>query len=90
MAVHIKHLMKAGEIPAFVEEVIKTGCNICAVGDDKYLIGDADLPPSEWDRALPELDRIEEAYGDRDFLKLEIVAHLRSIGRYLDIEPTPH
>lgn len=79
-----KRVMKVSEIPAFVEEVIQTGCDTCAVDHDKYLIGDADLSPAELETVLPELDRIEETYGDRDFLKLEIVAYSRSIGRYLD------
>ncbi|WP_405023155.1 hypothetical protein [Mesorhizobium sp. P13.3] len=48
--------------------------DICAVDHDKYLIGDADLSPAELETVLPERDRIEETYGDRDFLKLEIVA----------------
>ncbi|RWB98727.1 MULTISPECIES: hypothetical protein [unclassified Mesorhizobium] len=76
--------MKASEIPAFVEEVIKAGCDICAVGHDRYVLGDADLSVSELEAALPELQRIEETYGDRDFLRLEIVAHLRALGRYLE------
>ncbi|MCZ4094052.1 hypothetical protein [Sinorhizobium psoraleae] len=86
MAEHIKHkLMKASEIPDFVDDVIKTGCNICAVGHDKYLIGEADLPPLEQERVWRKLAKIDEIYGDRDFLKLEIVSYLRSIGRYLDV-----
>ncbi|MDK1385876.1 hypothetical protein ILFOPFJJ_03901 [Ensifer psoraleae] len=86
MAEHIKHkLMKASEIPDFVDDVIKTGCNICAVGHDKYLIGEADLPALEQERVGRKLAKIDEIYGDRDFLKLEIVSYLRSIGRYLDV-----
>lgn len=34
---------------------------------------------------MPKVKKIEETYGDRDFLMLEISAYLRSIGRYLDI-----
>ncbi len=52
-------LMKASDIPAFVEEVIKTGCNICAVGHDKYLVGDADLSPGDYEnKAQAEKSRI--------------------------------
>ncbi|WP_026616047.1 hypothetical protein [Ensifer aridi] len=86
MAQSIKtKLMKASEIPAFVDEIVKTGCDICAVGHDKYVLGDSDLSPAHYKKARRELDRIEETYGDRDFLKLEIVAYLRSIGRYVDV-----
>ncbi|MEY9625064.1 hypothetical protein ABIA27_000099 [Sinorhizobium fredii] len=80
-----KRLMKEDEIPAFVEAVIEAGCDICAVGHDMYLFGDAELTDSELEVALPKLALIEETYGDRDFLILEIVAYLRSLGRYLEI-----
>lgn len=85
MSARNRRLMKTSEIPAFVDEVIKAGCDICAVGHDKYVFGDADLSPSELKFALPELERIEQTYGDRDFLIREIAAYLRSIGRYLEV-----
>lgn len=77
-----KRQMKASEIPAFVDEVIKAGCNITAVGHDKYVLGDIE----EQDRAKDAIDRITEIYGNRDPLKLQIVAYLLSIGRYIDLE----
>jgi hypothetical protein len=73
-------LMQASEIPAFVEAVIKAGCDICAIGHDRYVLGDLE----EMDAAVDELLRIGKKFGNRDFLLLEIVAYLRSIGRYLD------
>lgn len=72
--------MLESEIPAFFEEVIKAGCDICAIGHDCYALGDLE----EMDAAADELERIGVKFGDRDFLLLEIVAYLRSIGRYLD------
>ncbi len=75
-----KRLMKESDIPAFVDRVIKTGCDICAVGHFNYCLGDLE----EMAAAEDELLRIGEEFGDRDFLLLEIVAHLRSIGRYID------
>ena len=45
----------------------------------------ADLSPAEYERAGRELDKIEETYGERDFLKSEIVRYLRTIGRYVDV-----
>lgn len=75
-----RKLMRASEIPAFVDEVIEAGCDICAVGHDCYVLGDLE----EMDVASDELQRIGEKFGDRDFLLLEIVAHLRSLHRYLD------
>lgn len=80
MAAGNKRLMKASEVPAFVDAIIKAGCDICAIGHH----GDVDLSPAEQEVVMPKVKKIEETYGDRDFLKLEIVAYLRSIGRYLD------
>ncbi|WP_026620378.1 hypothetical protein M728_004037 (plasmid) [Ensifer sp. WSM1721] len=82
MAERIKQkLMKASDIPTFVDDVVKTGCDICAIGHDRYVLGEID----EMDAAADKLDRIGDKYGDRDFLKLEIVSYLRSIGRYIDV-----
>ena len=83
-------IMQASEIPAFVDAVIKTGCNICACGDEYYTIGDADLPREEYLIVALWLQAIEERFGDRDFLLLEIVAYLRSMGRYVDSADVEH
>lgn len=72
-------LMGVTEIPAFVDEVIEAGCDISAVGRDCYVLGDLE----EMDAASDELQRIGEKFGGRDFLLLEIVSHLRSLGRHL-------
>jgi hypothetical protein len=58
------------------------GCEITAMGHDKYVLGDIE----EQHRARDELDRITEKYGDHDPLKLEIVAYLWSIDRYIELE----
>lgn len=81
-------LMNEDEIPAFVVDVIEAGCDISAAGHDSYVIGDIE----EQDAAIKELDRIGEEYGNRDALKLEIVAYLWSIGRYVEVasEATRH
>ncbi|RVE80784.1 hypothetical protein [Sinorhizobium meliloti] len=78
-------LMLESEIPAFVDAVIEAGCDICAIGHDSYVLGDLE----EMDAAADELARIDEVFGDRDFLLLEIVAYLRSLGRYLEPGPSP-
>ncbi|APG93118.1 hypothetical protein SAMCFNEI73_pA0141 (plasmid) [Sinorhizobium americanum] len=78
-------LMLESEIPAFVDAVIEAGCDICAIGHDSYVLGDLE----EMDAAADELARIDEVFGDRDFLLLEIVAYLRSFGRYLEPGPSP-
>ncbi|MET2831244.1 hypothetical protein [Mesorhizobium shangrilense] len=72
--------MKASEIPAFVDQVIGAGCDICAIGHRGYVLGDLE----EMVTAAEDLKRIGEEFGDRDFLLPEIVAYLRSIGRYIE------
>ncbi|OBQ68251.1 hypothetical protein EB233_31600 [Mesorhizobium erdmanii] len=72
--------MRSSDIPAFVAKVIETGCDICAIGHSGYVLGDVE----EMVAAEDELRRIDEEFGDRDFLLPEIVVYLRSIGRYLD------
>ncbi|MBY5721891.1 hypothetical protein HFO33_36060 [Rhizobium leguminosarum] len=76
--------MRHDEIPAFVEAVIAMGCDICAVDNDMYVFRDADLSRRELVEASPKIRVVDEKFGDRDFLKHEIVAHLRSLGRYVD------
>ncbi|MEP7452808.1 hypothetical protein [Phyllobacterium sp. SB3] len=83
-------LMSESEIPDFVYDVINAGCDICAIGDDMYVIGDADIPDEDYEKAASELRRIKEKYGERDFLRHQIVAHLRSLGRYLDDPKVAH
>lgn len=75
-----KQLMKAADIPAFVDRVIKAGCDICAIGHFNYCLGDLE----EMMAAEDELQRIGEEFGDRDSLLPEIAAYLRTIGRYID------
>lgn len=79
-----ERLMLETEIPAFVDDIIATGCDICAIGHRRYVIGDADLTEEEFEIAGPELIRIDEKYGTRDHLLEKIAAYLRSVGRYLD------
>lgn len=87
MTENARRQMEASEIPAFVVDLIEAGCNICAVGNESYVLGDIE----EQHRAGDELDRITEKHGDRDPLKLEIVAYLWSIGRYVETtEDTRH
>ncbi|MGX7743991.1 hypothetical protein [Rhodopseudomonas parapalustris] len=76
--------MTAEQIPSFVQEIIAAGCDICAIGHRGYVLGELE----ELDAAEDELDRIFEVYGRRDHLLLEIAAHLRSLGRFLDIGGT--
>jgi hypothetical protein len=70
--------MREDQIPDFVRELLAIGCDICAIGDEHYAIDDGDLAPEV---GRPKLDRISAEYGNRDHLKLEIVAYLHSIGR---------
>ncbi|NGO52079.1 hypothetical protein G6N73_12940 [Mesorhizobium camelthorni] len=73
------------DIPAFVQAVIGTGCDICAVGHVGYILGDVDLTPRDREATEPRLQEIDEMFGERDHLKPEIIAYLRSICRYIEI-----
>jgi hypothetical protein len=73
--------MKIEDIPAFVEEVAATGCNITGIAGIGYLIGDADLPNDQFEEVMPKLKAITDAYGKRDHLLGEITEYLVSIGR---------
>ena len=79
--VGMRRTMTEDEIPAFVQEIAATGCNILAVGEDSYVLADADLPDDVYDAIEPEIQRISEKYGRRDHLRLQIAAYLHSIGR---------
>lgn len=75
-----QRVMDVKEIPAFVKEVVSAGYDICAVGDRNYVFNEPNnLQPEDC-----PLNRIIRKFGDRDFITLEIVAYLRSIGRYID------
>lgn len=71
--------MSPDDIPAFIDEVMATGCRPIAVANG-WIIGDADLPEPQCFEVQPVLEKIGEKYGNRDHLVEEIAAHLRSIG----------
>jgi hypothetical protein len=75
------HKMKPEEIPAFVEEVAATGCNITGIAGVGYVIGDADLPNDQLEEVMPKLSAITEYYGKRDHLLKDIMEYLVLIGR---------
>lgn len=54
-------LMDVSDIPALVDDIIKAGCDICAIGHDKYIIGDAELQPGAHEKTRRMLDRIERS-----------------------------
>lgn len=77
-------LMSKKDIPAFVQAVIMTGCEICAMDYDGYVLGDADLPLAKSRQVQPILKQISRRFGERDHLKREIVLHLRSLNRFVE------
>ncbi|NSL25100.1 hypothetical protein [Agrobacterium tumefaciens] len=77
--------MTEDQVPEFVDAIIATGCPISAVGHDIYVFAEIDLPDEDIDRVAAEIHAICERYGERDHLRLEIVAYLRSLGRFLDL-----
>lgn len=77
--------MRKSQIPDFIEEIIATGCPMTAVGYDMYVFAEIDAPEDEVDRIGEEVQAICDRYGAREHLLLEIVAHLRSLGHYYDL-----
>lgn len=77
--------MHKDQVPEFVDAIVKTGCPICAVGHDLYVFAEVDLPPDDMERVVKEIHVICERFGEREHLRLEIVAYLRSIGRFYDL-----
>jgi hypothetical protein len=77
--------MREADIPFFVQAVIDTGCDICAVGQVGCVLGDADPTPQEQDGVEPRLREITEMFSDREHLHPKIIAYLRSIDRYVEI-----
>lgn len=74
------------QIPDFVKDIIATGCDICAIGTTGYLIGDADLEETHYERIKHDLVSIDDFYGERDHLKFQIIVYLRSIGRVVELD----
>lgn len=68
--------MLSSQIPEFVRDVVATGCNICAVGQEHYLFGDGDLKDEDFERVSGLLGDIDARYGERDHLRADIVAYL--------------
>lgn len=79
--------MQEKDIPAFVQEVVASGCDICAVGPSCYCCGDTDVPRDKRRGLYKKLGEIDARYGSRDHLRYQIAAHLASIGRYIDAPP---
>ncbi|HEV7435824.1 MAG TPA: hypothetical protein VGO22_13270 [Pseudorhizobium sp.] len=73
--------MTEDQIPEFVSEVLATGCDILAIGDDGYVIADCEIPDDIYETVEPALARICVKYFARDHLRYQIVAYLHSIGR---------
>ena len=78
--------MRKDQIAAFVSEILAAGAPMCAIGDDTYVFAEVDVPDEHFDRVSHEVNEICERYGSRDHLRREISAHLRSIGRYVEVE----
>jgi len=51
--------MLSSQIPEFVRDVVATGCNICAVGQEHYLFGDGDLKDEDFERVSGLLGDID-------------------------------
>lgn len=68
------------EIPAFVEELLSTGCPVYAIGREAYVIAEFEVPEKLRGAISENVNEICERYGKRDHLLLHIAHHLRTIG----------
>ncbi len=69
-------VMREEDIPDFINAVVSIGCNITAIGEEYYTIGDLDLPEPLCFEVQGELAKGVETFGSRDHLRMEIVAYL--------------
>lgn len=81
--------MTEDQVPEFVDAILATGCPICAVGHDTYVFAELDVPEDEFECVVKDVAAICGRYGQRDHLRLDITAYLRSIGRHIDCESAP-
>jgi hypothetical protein len=80
-----RKLMKVSDIPAFVYEIVETAATSARSATTNTSSETQSCHSTNRIKVRRKLDKIEDNYGDRDFLRLEIVGHLRSIGRYIDV-----
>lgn len=73
--------MTRDQIPEFIAAILATSCDITAVGDDFYVLGDSDLPPKKAKVA----HAASAKFGERDHLRYDIIAYLKSIGRHIPL-----
>ncbi|MGQ2968893.1 MAG: hypothetical protein ACT6RF_09110 [Allorhizobium sp.] len=78
--------MREDQIATFVEEMLETGATLYAIADYGYFLGDIDAPDDKVPDIAARVNEVCERYGPRDHLRHEISAHLRSIGRYVEVE----
>jgi hypothetical protein len=62
MLKNVSMKMRELDIPAFVQAVVDTGCDICAVGHLGYTIGDVDLPLDKREAVALKLREIHEKF----------------------------
>ncbi|WP_165222217.1 hypothetical protein [Affinirhizobium pseudoryzae] len=72
--------MTEDQIPAFVEELLATGCPVYAIGREAYVIAEFAVPETLRGAISEQVNEICERYGKRDHLLLNIAHHLRTIG----------
>ncbi|MCZ8158680.1 MAG: hypothetical protein O9256_02155 [Rhizobiaceae bacterium] len=72
--------MTEDQIPAFVEELLATGCPVYAIGREAYVIAEFEVPETFRVAISEQVNEICERYGKRDHLLLHIAHYLRTVG----------
>lgn len=77
--------MTEDQIPAFVSELLATGCPVYAIGREAYVIAEFEVPEILRTSISEQVNDICKRYGKRDHLLLHIAHHLRTIGFGVDL-----
>ncbi|MCZ8158954.1 MAG: hypothetical protein O9256_03590 [Rhizobiaceae bacterium] len=77
--------MSEEQIPAFIDELLATGCPVYAVGQKAYVIAEFAVPECLRSSTSERVNKICQRFGERDHLILQIVHHLWSIGRGIQV-----
>lgn len=67
-------------VATLIASLIEAGCDICAVGRGYAINEPEDVEGSR------KVDLILKGFGPRDHLTDNILEHLRSLGRFVDLE----
>lgn len=81
--------MRSKDVPNFVSDILAAGAPMWAIGEEFYLICESEVPKEAYAKVASAVQAVCNRYGPREHLRREIAAHLRSLGRYVDLDERP-